>query len=384
MRVYLDNAATTPLDPAVLDAMIPYYTDHFGNPSSTHAHGRAAKSAVEISRKKIADILNASPSSIYFTSGGTEGDNISITGLIKAFQIRHVISTRIEHHAVLHTIEAYKEKSPIRITYLDLDEKGNFDYDQLEDLLKEHPNSLVSLMHANNEVGNLLDLQRVGDLCREFGAFFHSDTVQSIGKYRFDLHSLPVQAVVASAHKFHGPKGIGFLYLDTKKRIQPLLHGGGQERDIRPGTENVAGIVGLATALELANTGLDQKKDHIQGLKIKMTEELKKNFPGISFNGTSGNPDESLYSVLSVNFPTSGKKDLVLFKLDLNNISVSGGSACASGALQGSHVINAIRKGEDDAMTVRFSFSRFNTPEEVDYVIQSLKKTLNQLPLTRE
>lgn len=384
MRVYLDNAATTPLDPAVLDAMIPYYTDHFGNASSTHAHGRTAKSAVETSRKKIADILNASPSSIYFTSGGTEGDNISIIGLIKAFQIDHVISTRIEHHAVLHTIEAYKEESPIRISYLDLDRRGNFEYDQLEDLLKKNPHSLVSLMHSNNEIGNLLDLQRVGDLCREFGAFFHSDTVQSIGKYQFDLQRLPVQAVVASAHKFHGPKGIGFLYLNTGKKIQPLLHGGGQERDIRPGTENVAGIVGLATALELANTGLDQKKDHVRGLKLKMIGELRKNFPGISFNGTSEDLDESLYTVLSVNFPTSGKKDLVLFKLDLNNISVSGGSACASGALRGSHVINAIRKGEDDGMTVRFSFSRFNTPEELDYVIQSLKKILNQLPLTRE
>ncbi len=383
MRIYLDNAATTPLDPAVLEAMIPYYTENFGNPSSTHAQGRTAKSAVESSRKKIAEILNASPSNIYFTSGGTEGDNISLTGLIKTFQIKHVISTRIEHHAVLHTLEAFKAEHPIQISYLDLDEKGNFEFDQLEDLLKQNPGSLVSLMHSNNEIGNLLDMDRAGDLCQESGAFFHSDTVQSIGKYPFDLRNLPVQSIVASAHKFHGPKGIGFLYLNTRKKIRPLLYGGGQEREIRPGTENVAGIVGLAKALELAYEGLDQKRAYISGLKERMILQLKKYFPNISFNGASSNLDESLYTVLSLNLPVMDKKDMILFKLDLNNISASGGSACASGALQGSHVINEISRGIE-SMTIRFSFSRFNTSDEVDFVIKVLQKILGQVPLTKE
>ena len=383
MRIYLDNAATTPLDPAVLDAMIPYYTENFGNPSSLHAHGRTAKSAVENARKIIADILNASPSSIYFTSGGTEGDNISISGLIRTFQIDHVISTRIEHHAVLHTLETLKEETPVCISYLDLDKQGNFDFAQLEKLLEENPNSLVSLMHANNEIGNLLDLTRVGSLCREFGAFFQSDTVQTIGKYPFDLRNSPIQAVVASAHKFHGPKGVGFLYLNTAKKIKPLIHGGGQERDIRPGTENVAGIVGLVKALELAYGDMEQKKAHICRLKQRMIQHLKKKFPGITFNGTSANLDESLYTVLSVNLPMIDKKDMILFKLDLANISVSGGSACASGALQGSHVINEIRKGVE-SMTIRFSFSRFNTLEEIDIAVQALEKILGQVPLTRE
>jgi cysteine desulfurase len=383
MRVYLDNAATTPMDPAVLDSMIPYYTGIFGNPSSTHTHGRIAKAAVESSRKKIAEILNVTPSSIYFNSGGTEGDNISIRGLIQTFDIKHVISTRIEHHAVLHTLEAYKKEQPVRISYLDLDERGNIDFDQLEELLKRNPNSLVSLMHANNEIGNLLDLARTGNLCREFGAYFHSDTVQSIGKYPFDLKTLPVHAIVASAHKFHGPKGIGFLYLNTSKKIRPLIYGGGQEREIRPGTENVAGIVGLAKAFELAYTDLEKKKEYIVELKIKMIQELKKYFPGISFNGTSDMLGESLYTVLSVNLPPSEKQDMVLFKLDLNNISVSGGSACASGALKGSHVINEIRKGTE-VMPLRFSFSRFNTPLEVDFVVQALERIVRQVPLTRE
>ncbi len=383
MTVYLDNAATTPLDPAVLDAMIPYYKENFGNPSSTHAHGRTAKSAVETSRKKIAEILNATPSSIFFTSGGTEGDNISISGLIRSFNINHVISTRIEHHAVLHTLEAFKKEYPIRISYLELDDQGNIHYDQLEELLKNNPNSLVSMMHANNEIGNLLDLYKVGNLCREFGAYFHSDTVQTIGKYPFDLNNSSVHAAVGSSHKFHGPKGVGFLYLNTGKKIFPLIHGGGQERDIRPGTENVAGIVGLAKALEIAYADLDQKRIHIQGLKGKMMQQLKKSIPGIQFNGTSGNLDESLYTVLSVNLPFLEKKDMILFKLDLNHISVSGGSACASGALQGSHVINEIRKGVE-SMTIRFSFSKFNTPEEVDFVVRTLGKIIPQVPLTRE
>ena len=376
MRVYLDNAATTPLDPAVLDAMIPYYQKHFGNPSSTHAHGRVARSAVEGARKKIAEILNTSPSTIFFTSGGTEGDNLSIHGLIHTYQITHVISTRIEHHAVLHSLQAMQHTNTIRLSYLDLDAKGNIDYSQLEQMLSDQPNSLVSLMHANNEVGNLLDLQRVGDLCREYQSFFHSDTVQSIGKYAFDLKNSPVHAILGSAHKFHGPKGIGFLYLRSGAGIHPLIFGGGQERDVRPGTENVAGIVGMAKAFEIAYSDLEKNETHIRGLKEKMIRELQNHIPGIVFNGTSGDLNESLYTVINADLPASDKNDMVLFKLDLDQISVSGGSACASGALKGSHVINEISTKEKTT-AIRFSFSKFNTAEEVEYVVQTLSRLLN-------
>jgi cysteine desulfurase len=378
MSVYLDNAATTPLDPAVLDAMLPYYRENYGNPSSTHARGRAARSAVETSRKTVADLLNTSPSNIFFTSGGTEGDNISIHGLIQTFDIEHVISTKIEHHAVLNTLTTSKS---IRVSWLDLDPEGNIDYSQLVELLQKNPNSLVTLMHANNEIGNLLDLGRVADSCREYKSFFHSDTVQSVGKYPLDLRDLYIQAAVASAHKFHGPKGTGFLYLKTNKKIHPLIHGGGQERDIRPGTENVAGITGLARALEISCRDMEQNRKKIMDLKLKMISDLKKNVPGISFNGTSGNPEESLYTVLSASLPVKDKKNIILFKLDLEGIAASGGSACASGALKGSHVINELHKG-GESLTIRFSFSKFNTPEDVDRAVGSLRKILDQVSLT--
>jgi cysteine desulfurase len=383
MRVYFDNAATTSLDPVVLKSMLPYFEKHFGNPSSTHSHGREAKAAIEASRKTMAEIFNTTPSSLFFTSGGTEGDNIAIRGLINTYRIKEVISTRIEHHAVLHTLEALKKESRIRLRYLELDKKGNIDYDQLEKLLASQPGSLVCLMHANNEVGNLLDMEKIGDLCREYKSFFHSDTVQSIGKYPIDLKNLSIDALVGSAHKFHGPKGTGFLYLKDGASIHPLIYGGGQERDIRPGTENVAGIVGMAKAVEVAYAHLQQNKKYIHGLKEKMIRDLEQHIPGIRFNGASANLNQSLYTVLNAALPTSGKNNMILFKLDLNGISVSGGSACASGALTGSHVLHEIGNWEDTT-SIRFSFSKFNTPEEVDYVIQTIRNTLDQVPLTRE
>ncbi len=373
MSIYLDNAATTPIDQEVFEAMVPYLTRNFGNPSSTHTNGRAAKSAIESSRKKIAQILNASPSDIFFTSGGTESDNIAIAGFINTFQIKHVISTKIEHHAVLHTLTELQKSNQIEISYLELDETGNIDLGQLERDLEAHQNSLVTLMHANNEIGNLIDLERISNLCHEYQSYFHSDTVQTIGKYQFDLNELTIHSIAGSAHKFHGPKGIGFLYLNTLNRIGPLIFGGSQERNIRPGTENVAGIVGLAKAVEVAYTDLDEKRKYISQLKAKMIRELKKHMPGILFNGTSGNLNESLYTVLSVNLPPSEKNEMILFQLDLKNISVSGGSACGSGALQGSHVINEITK-EENVTTIRFSFSKYNTMKEIEMVIETLNK----------
>jgi len=375
MNIYLDNAATTPLDPEVFEAMKPYYTGYFGNPSSTHAHGRAAKSAIESSRKKIAQILNTSPSDIFFTSGGTEADNIAISGFVNTYEIKHVISTKIEHPAVLNTLEELEKGNQIEISFLELDEKGRINFDQLELYLKDHPKSLVTLMHANNEIGNIIDLDRIGNLCYEYRSFFHSDTVQSIGKYEFDLKKIPVHAIVGSAHKFHGPKGIGFLYLNPGHKITSIIYGGGQERNIRPGTENVAGIVGLSKAFEIAYTDLNSKRKYISLLKEKMASELIKIIPGIKFNGSSGDFSDSLYTILSIDVPPSEKNEMILFQLDLKNISVSGGSACASGALKGSHVINEIRKKENST-TVRFSFSKYNTLKEIDYVIDTLKQLL--------
>jgi cysteine desulfurase len=385
MNVYLDNAATTPLDQAVLDAMLPYYRDHFGNPSSIHAHGRAAKAAIETARKTIADLLNTSPAKIYFTSGGTEGDNTAIRGITETFGIRHVISTAIEHHAVLETLKVLKTSKVLRtleVSWLDLDANGNIDSGQLEELLNKNPQSLVSLMHANNEIGNLIDLERIGEICRENDAWFHSDTVQTVGKYPLSLDKLNLHAAVGSAHKFHGPKGAGFLYLDTGGKIPPLMTGGGQEKEMRPGTENVAGIVGLAKALEIAYRDMEQIRVHVRKLKEQMISGLKESIPAIQFNGNSGNPEASLDTVLSIHLPVRDEKNMILFKLDLDRISASGGSACASGALKGSHVINRIRP-EGEGVTLRFSFSKYNTAEEIDQAVKSLRKIYDQVSLTR-
>ena len=383
MSVYLDNAATTPLDPAVLDAMLPFLRDNYGNPSSIHAQGRTARSAIETSRKKIAGLLNTSSSNIYFTAGGTEGDNTVIRGFIDALEIGHVVSTRIEHHAVLHTLEYMETSGKCKISYLDLDHQGNIDYGQLESLLQNNRGSLVCLMHGNNEIGNLLDLERTGAICVEHDAWFHSDTVQTVGKYSFDLNRLAIDAAVGSAHKFHGPKGSGFLYLNPRNKIHPLIHGGGQEKEMRSGTENVAGIVGLAKAFEISCRDMEKNRSWIINLKDKMISLLKEQIPGIKFNGNVLDPGKSLYNIVSVSLPVQDDKNLVLFKLDLEQVSASGGSACASGALKGSHVINALGNA-DGTVTIRFSFSKFNTLKDVDIAVGTLKKILDQFSLTRE
>jgi cysteine desulfurase len=375
MKVYLDNAATTPIDPAVYEAMQPYLKNEFGNPSSTHSFGRISKSAIEEARKKVADILNASPGEIFFTSGGTEADNTSLNGLIRRYNIKNVITSPIEHHAVLHSLEFFESIDLAQVQFLDVDNKGNIDEDQLIDLLKDKKDSLVSLMHANNEIGNLIDLEEIGEICREHKALFHSDTVQSIARYDLDLNKVNINAVLGSAHKFHGPKGIGFMYINASTRIPPYILGGGQERDMRAGTENVYGIVGLAKAMEIAYADLSRNRKHIESLKSRMVKGLKSAIPGVKFNGSSENIKGSLYSVLSVSLPPSDKNKMILFQLDLNGIATSGGSACGSGALKGSHVINAL-KADMDRTTIRFSFSKFNTPEEIDYTLNKLKEIL--------
>ncbi|RZS95600.1 cysteine desulfurase family protein [Cecembia calidifontis] len=374
MRVYLDNAATTAMDDRVIEAMLPYMKLHYGNPSSVHSHGREVRSAIEKARKKVAELLNASPSEIFFTSGGTEADNTAIVCGIETHGIMHAITSPIEHHAVLHTLEECAKKGKVKLSLLDVNQKGEINLEQLEDLLKAHPNSFVSLMHANNEIGNINDLNAIGHLAKTYGAFFHSDTVQTMGHYVHDLKTLPVDALVAGGHKFHGPKGSGFLFVRKDKKIHPFIHGGAQERNMRGGTENVIGIIGIAKALELAYEDMDGHRKHIESLKNRFIELLRENIPGVEFNGLSGDMERSLYTVLNVSLPPSEEnRGMLLFNLDLHGISASGGSACSSGATVGSHVLRAL--GHDpERESVRFSFSRFNTVEEIDYTVEKLKE----------
>lgn len=371
MKIYLDNAATTPLDKEVLDEMIPYMTEHFGNPSSTHGFGRKTRAAIEAARKSVAKALNVSPSEIFFTSGGTEADNQAIRCSIHDMGIRHAITTKIEHHAVLHTLEALAADGIIRLSFVNLTPAGHVDLKHLDQLLSENERTLVSLMHANNEIGNLLPMKDVGEICARYNAVFHSDTVQTMGHYAMDLQKINVHFVTCAAHKFHGPKGVGFLYVNGNMKINPLIYGGSQERNMRGGTENLYGIVGLAKALEIANRDLEQHQQHITGIKKYMVEQLKDAIPGIEFNGSC--LDNCLYTVLSVRFPQTDNAEMLLFNLDIAGIAASGGSACTSGSDQGSHVLRGI--GADVTRpSVRFSFSKYTTKDEIDYTVSKLKE----------
>lgn len=369
----MDNAATTPLDMEVFEAMTPYMLEHFGNPSSIHAHGRQVRAAIERARKTIATLLHASPAEIFFTSGGTEADNAALFGTIRSGPIRHVISSPLEHHAVLHSLETMEKNGEIELAFVRHDERGGLDLEHLGSLLAARPQSLVSLMHANNEIGNLNDIARIGDICRNYNAIFHSDTVQTMGHYRHDLQQLHLHLLVGSAHKFHGPKGVGFIYINGAVKVPPLIYGGAQERNMRGGTENVYGIVGLAKALEIAYREMDKHQAYIQGLKDRLIYKLTEQIPGVSFNGYSAEADKSLYTVLNVSLPPSPVHEMLLFKLDINKISVSGGSACTSGSNIGSHVLEAIHT-DPDRGAVRLSLSKLNTADEVDYVVDVLSK----------
>ncbi|TXE14280.1 cysteine desulfurase family protein [Algoriphagus aquimarinus] len=374
MKVYLDNAATTAMDDRVIDAMIPFMRNHYGNPSSVHSFGREVRSAIERSRKKVAELINATPAEIFFTSGGTEADNTAIVCGIESHGITHAITSPLEHHAVLHTLEMCAKKGHIKLSILDVNEKGELDMNQLEELLKANPKSLVSLMHANNEIGNLNDLNHIGSLAKEYSAFFHSDTVQTMGHYVHDMKSFPVDAMVAGGHKFHGPKGSGFLYVKKDKKIHPLILGGAQERNMRGGTENVIGIIGITKALEIAYEDMAEHQTHVESIKKHFIQSLTQEIPGVDFNGLSADLDKSLYTVLSVSLPPSEvNSGMLLFNLDLEGVLASGGSACSSGATVGSHVLRAINH-TPERDTVRFSFSRFNTIEEVDYTVGKLKE----------
>ncbi len=375
MNVYLDNAATTPMAPEVLEAMLPFMKEHFGNPSSTHSFGRKTKNGIEMSRKSIASKLNADPSEIVFTSGGTEADNMALRCSVVDLGVERIVTSTIEHHAVGHTAESLIVSNNVEVAYVKLTEKGSVDLVDLEKLLKSSDKkTLVSLMHGNNEIGNLISLEKVSQLCFQNSALFHSDTVQTMGHYSFDLKALNIDFITCAAHKFHGPKGVGFLYVNKKNKLKTLMFGGSQERGHRGGTENLYGIIGLAKAVELAYSDLEEHQNQIQGLKTYMKEELVKINNQIAFNGELEDQD-SLYTVLNVCFPENEKSGMFLFSLDINGIAASGGSACSSGSNQGSHVLSALEK-TNPCQAIRFSFGRYTTKEEIDYTLEKIKEML--------
>ncbi len=371
MKIYFDNAATTALDKEVLDAMLPFMTEHYGNPSSIHSFGRKTRAAIEGSRKIIAKSLNVSPSEILFTSGGTEADNMAIRCCIHDLGIKHAITSKIEHHAVLHTLEALECEGLIKLSFVQTSAEGHIDLNHLDQLLSENERTFVSLMHANNEIGNLISLENVGEICSKYNAIFHSDTVQTMGHYAMDLQKINVHFITCAAHKFHGPKGVGFLYINSKIKITPLIYGGSQERNMRGGTENLFGIIGLGKAIEIAMRDLTEHQNHITAVKDYMVEQLKASIPGVEFNGSCQN--DCLYTVLNVLLPHTDKAEMLLFDLDIKGIAASGGSACTSGSDVGSHVLRGI--GVDVTRpSVRFSFCKYNTKAEVDVAVNALKE----------
>lgn len=374
-RIYFDNAATTPLAPEVLEAMMPYLTEKFGNPSSIYSYGRETRLAIEQARKSVAKNLGAKPAEIFFTSGGTESSNTILNAAIVDLGCKHIISSPIEHHATLHTVTHLAKHHHVALSFVQILPTGHIDMAHLASLLADSTEkAIVSIMHANNEIGNMIDMDAVGLLCRQHNAYFHSDTVQTVGHFPFELSKMPVDFITGAGHKFHGPKGVGILYVNENVKISPLVHGGSQERNMRAGTENLYGIVGFAKALELATENHEADSSYIQSLKQYMHDQLIEKVPGVSFNGDPFGA--SLYTLLSVNFPKNEKTEMILFNLDMHHICASGGSACSSGAQQGSHVIHALNKGSE-IVTIRFSFSKQNTKEEVDQVVAALLTMLH-------
>ena len=376
MKVYLDNAATTPIASEVIEEIQPYLNNYFGNPSSTHAFGRKTKNAIEINRKKIADLIQAKNNEIIFTSGGTEADNMALRCAVFDLNVKRIITTKIEHHAVLHTAECLRDQQNVEIIFLATDHNGNPDLVQLESILNDKVNTLVTLMHANNEISTLLPIKKVASICAKHKhVYFHSDTVQTMGHYTFNLSETPIDFLTCSAHKLHGPKGVGFLYVNQKISLNPLITGGSQERKNRGGTENLYGIVGLGKAMEMAYENLTSHQKHIQDLKSFMKEELEKIDQRINFNGETS-PEKSLYTVLNVCFPADVCNSMLLFSLDIHGIAASGGSACSSGSNQGSHVLAELPH-QENCQSVRFSFSRFNTQEDVEFTIEKIRSIIN-------
>ena len=379
MNVYFDNASTTKIREEVVHEISSILKNCFGNPSSSHSYGRSAKSYIETSRKTIANILNCEPKEIIFNSGGTESDNSILKSAVKDLRVKHIISSRIEHHAVTHTLDEL-ELQGINIHYVKLNENGNIDFENLENLLNvDNEPKLVTLMYINNEIGNILDINRVSILCQKYNVYFHSDAVQAVGHYKIDLSSLKIDFLSSAAHKFHGPKGVGFTYINKSTKIKSFISGGPQERGMRAGTESVHNIVGMTKALVIADQNMEKEAEYVRSIKIKMIDGLKSLFPDIHFNGDSGDMDKSTYTVLNVCFPILNEKASMLdFHLDLKGIACSKGSACQSGSSQGSHVLNEIQSNDQKKFpSVRFSFSHNNKMDDVDYLIETLKEFIS-------
>ncbi len=380
-NVYLDNAATTQVREGVICKMQEALSNFYGNPSSTHSFGRSAKTGIESARKTIAKYMNAHPSEIVFTSGGTEADNMILRCAVRDLDVQTIITSRIEHHAVTHTVEELEEKQNVQLHYVNLDEYGSPDLAHLEELLKKDDSKkLVSLMHINNEIGNKLDIDTVSEMCRENDALFHSDTVQSIGHYAWDMQQTPVDFMAAAAHKFHGPKGVGFAYIKKNSGLKPMISGGAQERGNRAGTESYHNIVGLEEAFINAYDNLEEEQAYVVGLKKHFVKTVQKEIPGVEFNGNSGDIEKSTYTLVNMRLPVDEQKALMLlFHLDMKGVACSQGSACQSGSNKGSHVLNEILSAEQlKKPSLRFSFSKYNTKEELDYAIGVLKEFVAQ------
>ena len=378
-KVYLDNAATTKVRDEVVDLIAEVIKNEYGNPSSTHSYGRSSKSIIETSRKEIANLLNVSPSEIIFTSGGTEGDNMILRNCVKNLNVKHIVSSKIEHHAVTHTIDYLLTCNDIKISYVKIHSNGNIDYDDLESILEcSSEKTLVSLMHINNELGNISNIKLISDLCKKHNALFHSDTVQSIGHYDIDFNKLKLDFFVASAHKFHGPKGVGFAFVRKNTRLGSFITGGMQEKGFRAGTESVHNIYGMSEALKISLKNLVNEKKYVTDIKNYFITNISNEIKGVKFNGTSGEVDKSTYTLVNVLLPIDKKTGgLLMFKLDMKGIACSKGSACQSGSDNGSHVLNEIQNKQDNEnISLRFSFSVFNTKKDIDYTILELKKLI--------
>ena len=372
MRVYFDNAATTAISEEVIETMLPALRNLYGNPSSIHAEGRAARAALESARKTVAQLIGAGTGEIFFTSGGTESNNMAIKCAVRDLGVQRIISSPTEHHCGTHAIEMVQKVRGVEVVWLPVDALGRIDYAALEEVLATSGDkkTLVSLMHANNEIGTMIDLGKVSAMCRQYGALFHSDTVQTIGHFPINVQETPVHFLSGAAHKFHGPKGVGFIYINPETPIKPFIDGGAQERNMRGGTENVYGIIGLAKALELACSDMEGRTSHITNIRNYLKERLLQEFEDIQFNGDL--EGDSLYTVLNVAFPPSPKNEMLLLSMDIAGISCSGGSACSSGSEKGSHVLEAIQ-ADPARKSIRFSFSHYNTRDEVDFVVEKLK-----------
>ena len=375
-RVFLDNASTTPMAPEIIEMMSEMMKTTYANPSSMHSFGREAKIVIENARKTIANILNTSPGSIFFTSGGTEADNMAIMCGIHDNDIKHAITSKISHLAILHPLEDLAAAGKIKLSYVNIDKDGEVSLTHLKELLKDNERTFVSIMHANNEIGTIQNIKQIGDVCKEYNAIFHSDTVQTIAHFPFNMQELNVDFMAASAHKFHGPKGVGFVYVSEDIQIKPFLRGGGQERNMRAGTENVYGISAMAMAMEMAYAHLEKEVTYIKGLKHYMIDQLQSEIKDVQFYGKCTDLDNSLYTIISCSFPETDMAEMLLFNLDIMGIACSGGSACSSGSNTGSHVLSAIAP-DSRRPGVRFSFSKYNTKEEIDYVIEKLKDLFN-------